>query len=298
MDVDVDRNVSDKILDFCGYQMKYNIMGIGNECTHFVYAALFEVSAEDGTIKTHPKIQQIKVPFVWGRKLEGSEVRGGDIAQFLNHDQNLFIYSKDASAWQVKSNKRAPNHTGIVYNSPLWGDFSQYESHLHQEGLTRMKIRINQVYYESYGIVLTNDDMSRTTSTLIKYLKDRSSSLSRLLSDVSWGALRTAYGVDIRTADAIKKMIKSNQVPKYRGEEVAIFFEVKISGKISFFRPIVSDRRRNMGEADRAAEKTAVIKMMIRSGRKGHLEKGDAFGGDLKSERVKLGAFSWDYPKK
>ena len=90
----------DKIVRFCEFQRKTNPAGIGNECTHIVYAALYEVDATDGASDVNrkgspgnPTVQTSRTPYRWGRAVDADNTKSGDIAQFENVVQTRHIYS-------------------------------------------------------------------------------------------------------------------------------------------------------------------------------------------------------------
>src|SRR4051812_34594871 len=77
---DIDERHRRILTDFAVYQMKFNPAGIGNECTHWIYAALFEARALDHDRVLH--IAQTLPHYTWGRIVSTSDVQRGDIAQF------------------------------------------------------------------------------------------------------------------------------------------------------------------------------------------------------------------------
>src|SRR5215472_7913526 len=137
------------LTDFAIYQMKSNPAGIGNECTHWIYAALFEARALD-----HDRalgISQTGAHFTWGRLVDRDKVQRGDIAQFHGFKNTFFIYQTTSSGFSklTSTQVRGPNHTGMVLTLPSTGAYYQLESHLHHPGIARMTIRGNTIYYES-----------------------------------------------------------------------------------------------------------------------------------------------------
>src|SRR5262245_50619595 len=136
-------------------QMINNPAGIGNECTHWIYAALFEARALDHDRHLH--IGQRGIPYTWGRPVTVEAAQPGDIAQFHNFRNTFFVYQTDDSggaSFMSATKTRGPNHTGMVHitrpGAP--GAYYQLESHIHQTGTPLMKVRGNTIYYQSFAI--------------------------------------------------------------------------------------------------------------------------------------------------
>ncbi len=66
---DIDSSHRRILTRFGVYQMTNNPAGIGNECTHWIYAALFEARALDHDKAL--KIGQGGIPYTWGRPVGG-----------------------------------------------------------------------------------------------------------------------------------------------------------------------------------------------------------------------------------
>src|SRR3974377_1811586 len=92
---DIDSSHRRMLTRFGVYQMTNNPAGIGNECTHWIYAALFEARAldEDKALK----IRQSGIPYTWGRPITADAAQPGDIAQFHGLKNTFFVYQTDGS---------------------------------------------------------------------------------------------------------------------------------------------------------------------------------------------------------
>src|SRR5262249_51796679 len=125
---DVDSNHRRMLTQFGIFQMNSNAAGIGNECTHWIYASLFEVRALDRDRQLH--IGQSRPPYTWGRRIGAHAVQRGDIAQFHNFRNTFFIYQSNGStsSWKDRTAIRGPNHTGMVIVTPRSGAYMQLES--------------------------------------------------------------------------------------------------------------------------------------------------------------------------
>lgn len=289
---DVPQSDSTKIVDFANYQMAKNPGGIGNECTHFVYAALFEVKALDGALRKAANVDSVKVPYRWGRNVAFSEMIRGDIAQFTGHQQTTFIYSQPASSWATATMKRLPNHTGIVETraEDIAGMFLQFEAHLTDPKYTKMQIRIGRVYYEPFAIMIPLVDLNQPSMGPVKQLAQ--GSLKDLAETVFWGALRTKYGITAKQAATLEKAARAGKAPA----DIGILFTVSVvKDSVKIFCPQMSNERRAMKASDLVLEKRKLIESMKKSGRAGGDSSGDQYHNDNKKQRIKDGSFDWTF---
>lgn len=265
------------IVQFCEKQKTSNPNGIGNECTHFVYAALFEANAADGALeiskktKETPLVQTSRKPYHWGRKLDPNEAKGGDVVQFDDVVQNIYIYSDadNNATWRHDQRIRGPMHTGVLAIGPYHGNFDLYEAHITQDGYNKMQVRTNSVFYESFAIGISKDYLQKNKHpmSLSRYLQEHRSDTAALLSSVNWAALRTpSHEANPLKEGQLKAAFNSGTAPL---PDIAIFFQVNVKGSIRLYRPQASLHRQRLTTAERTKEKEKLIKMMKRSGRAG-----------------------------
>ncbi len=262
----------DKMVRFCEFQRTTNSSGIGNECTHVVYAALFEVGAMDGMsdvnrrgANTNAMVQTTRTPYHWGRSIAADVTRGGDVVQFDGVVQTTYVYGA-GGPWYSDVKKRAPYHTGILEVGALLGDFRLYEAHLTQEGFGHMEVRVNRVFYETYAVMLSKTDL-QGTSNLATYINRYAGDPKQLLAMVNFGPLRDSFGTRPLPPARLASLFNSGSPPT---PDAAVFFQVNVAGQIRFYQPQVSMRRQRMAlPSDRAAEKAALIRRMQTSGRAG-----------------------------
>lgn len=226
----------DKIARFCEFQRKTNPAGIGNECTHVVYAALYEVDATDGASDVNrkgspgnPTVQTSRSPYRWGREINSDDTKSGDIVQFENVVQIRNIYSV-GQPWRNDTKKRLPHHTSIIRSGPLWGSFDHYEAHIKQDGYSHMQVRINTVFYETFSIMLKKSDLP-VTSNLIIYIKQYMNDTAQLMDMVNWGALRRSFTVTPISLARIQKAFASGESP---APDAAIFFRLTSLAILNF----------------------------------------------------------------
>jgi hypothetical protein len=258
---------------FCDFQKKTNQSGIGNECTHVVYAALYEVDAMDGAsdvnlrgTEANPMVRTSRVPYHWGRRLQAGETRAGDVVQFDDVVQTVYLYSEAQGRWFNDVRKRRPHHTGIMYNGAGGGSFDQYEAHITQTGFTLMEVRVNRIFHETFAVALSDADLNKK-SGLVSYIKQYAGDTGKLFEMVNWSSLRSSHPASVLSANQLKRAFDSGAAP---APGAAVFFQVNVTGEIRFYRPQVSQRRQRMTRpAERAAEKTRLIGMMRQSGRAG-----------------------------
>jgi hypothetical protein len=129
-----------------------------------------------------------------------------------------------------------------------------------------MEVRENRVFYETYAVSLSEDDLKRATG-LVSYVKQYASDPEKLFAMVNWGALRSPYGVTPKSVNALKRGFNTGTPPD---TDTGVFFQVNVTGAIRFYRPQVSSRRQAMATpAAKTTEKQRLIQMMKRSGRAG-----------------------------
>ncbi len=296
---DVDANHRSILTDFGIYQMLFNPAGIGNECTHWIYAALFEARALDHDRTLH--IQQSARPYTWGRHVGANNVQRGDIAQFHSFQNRFFIYQLSSSGgkWLESYQVRGPNHTGMVFIPPKGGTYYQLESHLHQPGISIMRIRGNTIYYESFAIALSADELQQIQGSAAWPADVDTDDVRDMLERVDWAGMRREHRIDLAVADRLAARIKRGAAPvgiQVRGHDIACLCAVHANGYLRFSCPQASAARLGMNDAQLATEKADLIHMMIRSGRRGGPADADEFGGDNKAQRLHDHRFDWSYP--
>jgi hypothetical protein len=287
------------LTDFAVYQMKTNPAGIGNECTHWVYAALLEARALD-----HDRalgISQTGAHYTWGRLVDIDKVQRGDIAQFHHFKNSFLIYLKTSSGFsKLTSNPvRGPNHTGMVFTIPRDGAYYQMESHLHQEAVARMTIRGNTIYYESFAIALSASELDQVKKTSKWPAVVDTNDIGDMLERIDWVGMRDEHSIDLKQAEHLVKKLNiklSAPVTKPNGDDIACLLVVHAHGYLKFSSPIASPDRLGMSDAQVADEKAKVIHMMIKSGRRGGPATDDEYAGDNKKQRLYDHRFDWSYP--
>lgn len=317
---DIDSSHRLTLTSFGAYQAIANPAGIGNECTHWIYAALFEARAlqTDQHLKKgdgHFTIGQTGVPKTWGRPITPSAAQPGDIAQFRNFSNTFFRYQKDVASgnWDVlntdKPEQRGPDHTGMVFTPPTSGAYYQLESHLHQPGVPRMRVRRNTIYFESFAIALSAEDLQQIPSSV------NTSDMRDMREHIDWAGMRNkasraaervTLSIPMHTANTLIARIKQNDALRasnrnllpieVHGSEVFFLFVPQAFGELRFYCPQGSDDRLGMDASRLAKEKARVIDILIRTGEEGDDPSGDAFGDDNKAARIQNGFFDWSYP--
>jgi hypothetical protein len=284
------------LTSFGVYQMNNNPAGIGNECTHWIYAALFEARALDSDADLH--IHQTGVNYTWGRRVDAAAVQRGDIAQFHGFQNRFFIYLPDGGGgtrWLELTKIRGPLHTGMVFVPPRSGAYYQLESHLHEAGTVLMRVRGHTIYYESFAVSIPMADFNSVKGSEAWPADINPVDGEDLLERVDWVGMRSDRSIDLKVADVQILRIKQNKTPTIGGNDVAVLFRVHTTGDLRFFCPQESTARLAMTPDQLAAEKARLIQRMIRGGRKGHNPKEDEFGGDNKQQRVHDHLFDWTY---
>ena len=317
---DIDAKHRATLTQFGVYQMTHNPAGIGNECTHWVYAALFEARALDNDRRLH--IAQSGIPYTWGRAVTPDAAQRGDITQFRNFTNAYFIYEADGSGgWSEKFGKiiRGPDHTGMVFVPPRSGRYFQLESHLHGQlkNYPVMKIRGNTIYIESFAVALSADDLKGLKGTPAWRADIDTSNIDDMIDYIDWPSMRGQFSIPMARADALVARIKKNDliskqnevlVQRNRnpmptapievdGKQIAFLFVMHTTGDLRFYCPQQSQARLDMSDSQLADEKTKVISGMIRGGRAGdgHPDE-DQYFGDNKKPRVQSHYFDWSFP--
>lgn len=287
------------LTDFAVYEMKSNPAGIGNECTQWIYAALFEARALD-----HDRalgIAQSGAHYTWGRLVDADKVQRGDIAQFHHFKNTFFIYQTTSSGFSKRTSTqvRGPNHTGMVLTLPSNGAYYQLESHLHHPGIARMTIRGNTIYYESFAIALSSDELTQIKKTNDWPDSVDTNDIEDMLERVDWVGMRDRYSIDLKQAEHLVKKLNINlatPIKKPNGDDIACLLVVHAEGYLRFSSPQASSARLGMSDDQLASEKANLIHMMIKTGRKGGSAKEDEYAGDNKKERLYEHRFDWSYP--
>jgi hypothetical protein len=305
---DIDSSHRRILTRFGVYQMTNNPAGIGNECTHWIYAALFEARAldEDKALK----IRQSGIPYTWGRPITAEAAQPGDIAQFHGFKNTFFVYQTDGSggsSWLSATKIRGPNHTGMVYIAPRSGTYFQLESHIHQAGETVMRVRGNTIYYDSFAIALSADDVKKLKGSPSWPADVNTSDMDDMLERIDWVGMRDkpsaaptrdTVSIPMHTADTLIGRINRKVSPiEVDKTAVAFLFVVHTSGHLRFYCPQQSPARLAMSDSQLADEKAKLIDKMIKSGRTGGKADEDAYGGDNKKVRLHDHRFDWSFPQ-
>jgi hypothetical protein len=298
---DIDASHRRTLTAFGVYQMNFNPAGIGNECTHWIYAALFEARALDSDRTLH--IAQTGPHYTWGRLVGTNDVQRGDIAQFHGFQNQFFIYQVNSSGgatWMDSKQVRGPNHTGMVFITPKGGAYYQLESHLHQPATTRMRVRGNTIYYESFAIALSAGDLQQIRGSAVWPADVNSADITDMLERIDWTGMRQQHSIGLVAADRLVKQIRGRAPPaviKANGTNIACLCVVHASGYLRFSCPQASTARLGMDDTQLATEKANLIHKMIRSGRRGGVATEDEFGGDNRAQRLHDHRFDWSYPR-
>jgi hypothetical protein len=286
--------------------MSNNPAGIGNECTHWIYAALFEARAldHDKHLKKgdgHLNIGQRGIPYTWGRPVEAAAAQPGDIAQFHGFRNTFFVYQIDGSggsSWLSATKIRGPNHTGMVYIAPRSGTYFQLESHLHQAGETVMRVRGNTIYYQSFAIALSAGDLKQLKGSQSWPADVNTSDMDDMLERVDWVGMRDKFSIPMHTADTLIARINRKLSPiEVNKTEVAFLFVVHTTGDLRFYCPQQSSARLAMNDSQLADEKAGLIHELIKGGRAGGAASEDQYGGDNKKLRLHDHRFDWSFPQ-
>jgi hypothetical protein len=299
---DLDSAHQDILPTFGWQQWKSNRAGIGNECTHWIYAALLEARALDTDRALH--IQQARDHYTWGRAIEPRDMIAGDILQFKDFRNEFSFYFKEADGgWRVEtfSLLRGPLHTAmcaITQSHTFNGQFLVLESHLHDPAYAVMTIRDSRVYNANFSISMTTAQFARA-KTDGTFANDLDWSDRRALAvKPAWLRIRDRFETDDAKAAAAFQRMARRQDPKL-GDDVAFMMRLHTTGRVRFFRPQASPARLAMDAAAFAAEKARVIAMMIRSGRPGEAETRthslDQYDSDNKRARVRDHYFDWKF---
>jgi hypothetical protein len=312
---DIDASHRNLLTRFGVYQMVNNPAGIGNECTHWIYAALFEARAldHDRHLKKgdgHLNIGQSGIPYTWGRPITADAAQPGDIAQFHGFKNTFFVYQTDGSggsSWLSATKIRGPNHTGMVYIAPRSGTYYQLESHIHQAGQTVMRVRGNTIYYQSFAIALSADDLKKLKGSQSWPSDVNTSDMDDMIERVDWVGMRDKPSVALTrdklsipmgTADTLIARINRKVSPiEVDKTEVAFLFVVHTTGDLRFYCPQQSPARLAMNDGQLADEKAHLIDTLIKGGRAGGAASEDEFGGDNKKVRQHDHRFDWSFPQ-
>jgi hypothetical protein len=321
---DIDSSHREILTQFGVYEMTNNPAGIGNECTHWIYAALFEARAldQDKPFKKgdgHFNISQSGIPYTWGRPITADAAQPGDIAQFRNFKNTFFVYQTDGSGgWTTLSTSkfRGPDHTGMVFRPPRSGVYFQLESHIHQKGQALMRVRGNTIYYESFAIALSADDLKQLKGSQSWPSDVDTSDLDDMIERVDWVgmrdkpsvvATRDRLSISMHAADMLTARIKQNDhlAPHKRpllpievnNTAVAFLFIVHTTGDLRFFCPQQSSERLAMDDGQLEDDKADLIHMMKIGGRPGGKPNEDDYGGDNKKVRLHDHRFGWSFPQ-
>ncbi len=295
-----------KFVRFIESQMSKNPAGIGNECTHFVYAGLFEIRAMDGVLRRDATVNTTNNRAHWGRPINPTDAKPGDIVQFWNHHENFLIWSRGAGNMRYSRPLiRGPLHTAVVAtpaDSANPGGFIVYECHVHTDpSLPLMQVRMGTINYQSYSLEVPDAALHPQSLTLSNFilkgieiaLETSPDDALDKLTKVPAYLGRSTFGINDAEARKLENAItsKAMQLPS----DVGGYFRVKQSGRIQIYRPQISNDRRAMGADALASEKSKLAAGLQKSGRTGHSPTEDAFGGDNKAQRIKDHRFDWTF---
>jgi len=286
------------LTDFAVYQMNSNPAGIGNECTHWIYAALFEARALDNDKAL--RIAQTLPHYTWGKQVDTDKVQRGDIAQFHGFKNSFFIYQNTSTGFTFLTSDpiRGPNHTGMVFVVPKNGTYYQMESHLHHPGIPVMTVRGNTIYYESFAIALSASELTQVQKTDAWPATIKTGDIEDMLERIDWVGMRDKYSMDLTAADQLAKELKgklSTPAKKANGDDIVCLLVVHSDGYLRFSSPQASPARLKMDAAQLADEKAKLIHEMVKGGRAGGSANQDQYGGDNKQQRLYDHRFDWTY---
>ena len=296
---DVDAAHQGTLSAFGWDQWRTNRAGIGNECTHWIYAALLEARALDHDPAQH--IAQTGNHYTWGRSVQAAPALAGDIVQFRNYRNRFTFWFRDEGRWLSHEFLRGPMHTAMVaitQSHTFDGQHLLLESHLHQPGIARMTIRENRVYDDNFAIALTTPQFNSLRGTTVWPASVNFRDAESLARNVVWRGLRDSHRFAIHDADAAFRRIMHGQAPNI-DPEIAVLCRLMTLGEIRFYRPQLSRARLAMNAAQFEAEKQRVIAMMIRSGRPGDRPSDnhplDEYGSDNRQVRLRDHRFDWHF---
>ncbi len=305
-----------RLIKFVNQDLMNNANGIGNECTHLIYAALFEAKALDGVVDRPTAgsglvMGQGGVPYTWGRKLGAvSQGQAGDIVQYHGFKNELKfdrITSTGTNSLTL-SFIRGPNHTAV-----LWGVGSRYimeaESHLTHPRLPTMKTRLGLVFTSNFSVFVTEQEYTgndivrdfidgipwNSSDQIGEYLATKgmfSEPYQTLFSSyVPSSAEEHKFDTEFSKYRTALQQGKSAPRASVRGSDVRFAMRhTRTSGAnaLNVFVPQDSAKRRGLSGTALADEKSAVVAAMKRGGR-----AGTSAHGDSKTDRSAAGFFDW-----
>lgn len=287
--------------DFGWRQWQGNPAGIGNECTHWIYAALLEARALDSDRALH--IQQHRDPYTWGRSIELRDMIAGDILQFNNYENHFYFYfnTSGGTRWLDQKFMRGPRHTAmcaITQSHTFEGQHLVLESHLHEPGRARMTIRENRVYNANFSVSMTTQQFATARANGMFPADLDMTDGAALAKRPAWLRFRDQFeSDDAAAARAFHRMMHGHD--PHLDDDVAFVFRLHTSGRVRFFRPQASPARLAMDAAAFEAEKQRLIAMMIRSGRPGDRATPghplDDYDSDNKQARQRDHYFDWRF---
>jgi hypothetical protein len=296
---DIDATQRSVLTGFGVYQMRFNPGGIGNECTHWIYAALFEARALDSDRASN--IQQVRIPYVWGRAVPPSAAQRGDIAQYHHGFESSFgigwLTAGGDPRWNEATRRRGPQfHTGMLFTSIRRGAFGELESHLHSAGTPVMSIRYNTIYSESFAVAVSAADLAKLKGTDAWPANVDLTNDYDAFERVDWIGLRDKYTINLAQGKDMLRGLKASKVPNVGGGPLGVVFWVETTGDLNFHAPQLSTARMNMTSAQLAAEKAQLIRMLLASGRPGADDPSDPYHADSKAQRRGT-YFDWTFPR-
>jgi hypothetical protein len=303
---DIDPTQRQKLLTFAYNDARSNANGIGNECTHLIYAALFEAGAHDGIMEPSRGIGQSVPPYTWGKEVALAKAQGGDVVQYHGFQNNFNYWNLVPSNWRTWrwDKKRSPNHTAILF-APTNNYVLELESHLTDASIPKMMTRMGLVFYKAFNIIIT-DALYRSDQAITSFVDDFPSNPDQFATYLtSKGFLTQPFETIFSkclVSDADYKKVsdlvladykagKQVTPPTYNNSVARFLFQHKPSGQMKAYIPQASSRRMAMNAVQKDAEKQKLIALLIKGGRAGTHD-----GGDSKDERKAAGYFSWKSP--
>jgi len=296
---DVDAGHQGVLSAFGWRQSRQNLAGIGNECTHWIYAALFEARALDFDRALH--IAQIGQHYTWGRPIQPALALAGDIVQFRNYHTRFTYWIRGEEPAKSYDMLRGPLHTAMVaitQSHTFDGQHLLLESHIHQPGVAVMTIRPNRVYDDNFAVALTARELAELRGSSIWPATVNTLDAESVARNVVWRSLRDRHPFPLHEADVKLQQAWQGHTQNIDAQ-IALLFRLRTTGEIRFFRPQQSAARLAMNAAALQAEKQRIIAMMIRSGRPGaHATPGhplDEYGSDNRVVRLHDHRFDWQF---
>lgn len=289
---DIDATHQRRLMELGLRLAKQHIAGIGNECTHWIYAALLEARALD--------LDGVRLR--WGRRVPEAAAIPGDIVQFHNFHNRFEFWFRETQQGSRTDIARAPRHTAMIAGvSPVrsHGEIVVFESHVTQAGYARMTVRENRVYTHDFAIALSHQQFAelRRTKFGITFgdLGNHSALYESLSRRMDWLGVAnlSPSRFSAQEINAAFRAIDHTGSHVSVNPDIALLARCSVRGQVEIYRPQRSESRLAMNAEAFQAEKQRVIAMMHRTGRRGHDAHEDEFGNDNRQFRWNHGYFNW-----